>query len=470
MKVSFHHVALLTSLSLSTVLLHAQRRSAGCLYDSALAESVPEIALTRGDYDLHRRASLKMYCPTPGDQGDTGTCTGWASAYAARTIIEAQQYGITDRKRIDQVAFSPSFIYNQIRNPADYNCTQGATLPHALNVLRKSGALPYKEYGFDCDKPISFEQRMRARSKVIQGYNRLYHARTNTNTQTLIDGVRKALAEGKPVICSVRYLSSLDDAQKWWVLSPEEKEGYYHNAHGYHAVAIVSYDDDLEGGAFEIMNSWGTHWGDGGFAWIKYEDFKYVCVEAYELISFPPENIRTRFGASIRIKQKSEELIPLVRNLNEAGLYHTQKAYPPGMQFQFELSTEGQMYFYAFSIDKYERISRMFPRHNQESPLIGYSYAHLVIPGEKLYFQIDNTPSSEYMYFIFSRKAISLEEIIASVQRLKNLPPEARIKQVLRQNGLLKEEGKIKYEYSSASFQDEVSNLAVPIIIEMKRR
>jgi hypothetical protein len=37
---------------------------------------------------------------------------------------------------------------------------------------------------------------------------------------------------------------------------------------GYHCICVVGYDDNKQ--AWKIKNSWGTSWGEGGFAWIKY--------------------------------------------------------------------------------------------------------------------------------------------------------------------------------------------------------
>jgi C1A family cysteine protease len=49
------------------------------------------------------------------------------------------------------------------------------------------------------------------------------------------------------------------------------KTGYYEyksgQLRGYHAVAIVGYDDI----GWRVKNSWGTGWGDQGYFWIKYD-------------------------------------------------------------------------------------------------------------------------------------------------------------------------------------------------------
>jgi C1A family cysteine protease len=37
-------------------------------------------------------------------------------------------------------------------------------------------------------------------------------------------------------------------------------------------MCIVGFDDTKFGGAFEIANSWGDDWANGGFIWIRYDD------------------------------------------------------------------------------------------------------------------------------------------------------------------------------------------------------
>ena len=34
---------------------------------------------------------------------------------------------------------------------------------------------------------------------------------------------------------------------------------------GGHAMSVVSYDDNKNGGTFELMNSWGNEWGKSGY-------------------------------------------------------------------------------------------------------------------------------------------------------------------------------------------------------------
>lgn len=37
-----------------------------------------------------------------------------------------------------------------------------------------------------------------------------------------------------------------------------------------HIIAITGWDDAINGGSWRMKNSWGTSWGQGGYAWVKY--------------------------------------------------------------------------------------------------------------------------------------------------------------------------------------------------------
>ena len=80
---------------------------------------------------LPERVSLLEFAPSRKNQGQQGSCVGWASGYAARTILYAKQTG----KNPNKVRFSPSYVYNQI---ALEDC-QGAYMHNAMNLMLKKG-------------------------------------------------------------------------------------------------------------------------------------------------------------------------------------------------------------------------------------------------------------------------------------------------------------------------------------------
>jgi hypothetical protein len=108
----------------------------------------------------------------------------------------------------------------------------------------------------------------------------------------LVDAFRRALADGRVPIAALPVLRhvgwSSGDATygaiaSWegaparradipqCLLGPDEVETPCRagRTFGWHAVALVAYDDATE--TFTLMNSWGTDWASGGFATVDYE-------------------------------------------------------------------------------------------------------------------------------------------------------------------------------------------------------
>ena len=71
---------------------------------------------SRSFMNLPTSFSLEQYCPTAGDQGNYGTCTAWAAGYGAATILYAKTHDITEKATINKYAFSPAFLFEQIKN------------------------------------------------------------------------------------------------------------------------------------------------------------------------------------------------------------------------------------------------------------------------------------------------------------------------------------------------------------------
>ena len=83
-----------------------------------------------------------------------------------------------------------------------------------------------------------------------------------------------------------------------------------------HAMCVTGYDDNKNGGAFEIMNSWGNDWGNNGVAWVRYPDFEHFVKEAYGLYpmgsskQYDPNKLGVEFGL---YKPATESTISLAK-------------------------------------------------------------------------------------------------------------------------------------------------------------
>ncbi len=116
------------ALFLVTFYASAQQYPTGMVWDEQSYRSIPyKVQFTASTYDnLPTSYSLEQYVPTPGDQGQYGTCVAYAAAYGLRTTMYAKDYNITDKEKITQSALSPSFVYEVIRREDDTECNKGA--------------------------------------------------------------------------------------------------------------------------------------------------------------------------------------------------------------------------------------------------------------------------------------------------------------------------------------------------------
>lgn len=265
----------------------------GLIMDDENYGSIPMKAQqTRGIYtSISSSASLKQYCPTAGNQGDYGTCVGWSSSYAARTILWAKQNNITDKSIITANAFSPDFVYRSISN--DNNCSSGTRIPDALDILKYKGDALRKDFAASCPSSIPSYLYSTASNYKIQSYVKLFDA--DASNENKIETTKKAISEGNPVVFGMLVPTSFSFISNGlWQPTVQEQNGQFGCDCGDgrkspqccgHAICIVGYDDNKYGGAFEVMNSWGTDYANNGFVWVKYSDYVLFTRYAFELIN-----------------------------------------------------------------------------------------------------------------------------------------------------------------------------------------
>lgn len=210
---------------------------------------------------LPERIDLSARFPTPGDQGEQGSCVGWAVGYAARSYYAVIREGRSRNQR-DAIP-SPAYIYGAIKLPG--NCDTGSLITRALDLLTRDGALSLARYPYSdrqCPAPI----------RVASPQFRIANWRALTIGQ--IDDAKGALAKGHPVIIGSRLTAEFKRLRGdvvWNGQGAVEPGG--------HAMALVGYDERRQ--AFKLINSWGTKWGDGGFGWISYDAYRRLVVQAY---------------------------------------------------------------------------------------------------------------------------------------------------------------------------------------------
>lgn len=207
--------------------------------------------------------------PPIGNQGSQGSCTGWAWAYYCLTHQVAAANGFWDTT-IPSHQFSPAFVYNQINDGED----TGSYHQDASLLLNDFGCatmntMPYGSSDYiTWPSEEAYTESMSYRT-TNQEWDYLY-------TDSDLEVLKTYLAEGNTAVISILTRTAF--------YSFDSVNNIYTTSHasgdlgGGHAVCVVGYDDSkatTDGpGAFQLVNSWGTGWGDSGFWWMSYEAIK----------------------------------------------------------------------------------------------------------------------------------------------------------------------------------------------------
>ncbi len=318
---------------------------------------------------LPESANLQKFAPTVGDQGHQGSCVAWSSAYGARTIAEAARTG----KDPNSLRFSPSFLYNQIGLE---NC-DGSYIIKAMEFMKDKGAVPYDEFRYndkDCSSQPSQQLLQEATQYRMQGFNRLSPG--DRNNAVDLRAIKENLSQGAPVVIGMMVGGSYMEpmlGQDVWNPTAEDRSmmGF-----GGHAQCVVGYDDKKYGGSFFIMNSWGPSWGNNGFAWVRYSDFRNFVREAYGLEAMAKTGAaaNTPFACEVGLVQISYQgkktiagdYIPL--KTTGSNIFETTTSVKIGTRFKMEVKNSTECYIYVFGKETDGSSYTLFPYPKQDDP------------------------------------------------------------------------------------------------------
>lgn len=220
--------------------------------------------------------SLRKYSPVPGHQGNSNTCVGWAAGYGAMTIHQAITANNTDKEDITLNAFSPFFIFNQINRG---NCS-GALITDAMELLKTKGDCRLTTFyeQSNCKQPPGARALDEATNFRLKDYASLFYADDDGDIK--IKKAIQAVLHDNPVVLVIEVTKSfraIENGQVLWTPGAKEKPESYG-----HAMVVTGFNKKLR--RFELMNSWGPNWGDQGFIWISFEDFKEYALYGFQLL------------------------------------------------------------------------------------------------------------------------------------------------------------------------------------------
>ncbi|HTW92854.1 MAG TPA: CARDB domain-containing protein [bacterium] len=209
---------------------------------------------------------LSSQMPPVGDQGQQGSCTAWATGYYQKTHYEWREYHWNDSTTSHE--FSPAFIYNQINGGADY----GSSIWDAFTLMIDQGCASMADCPYNQNDCTSWPSES-SYAHAIPNRGSTAHWFYMTDTSG-IRMVKQRIDSGVTTVIGIEVYHNWDriDSFGYKYCVADTPAGSYR---GNHAITIVGYNDTLtthDGtGAFRIVNSWGTYWGQSGYAWMSYK-------------------------------------------------------------------------------------------------------------------------------------------------------------------------------------------------------
>lgn len=223
------------------------------------AIAVPNSSDAAGDAATPANVDYRRNWWRIGNQGDTGSCVGWATEAMLRWHLVAQ--GVRPRVNATR-QLSPRHIWMASKETDQYTThattfveKEGTSLKSALDVVRKRGSVPESDIPFWNGRNWTGSLGsflVKAAQNRLGFYinlgpfnmaNWLWWIRTYGPILTRLDVDDSFLNVGGNGNIDLRSTTTHDG----------------------HAVCIVGYRD----GRFILRNSWGTGWGDSGFAYVN---------------------------------------------------------------------------------------------------------------------------------------------------------------------------------------------------------
>ena len=300
--------------------------------------------------------------------------------------------------------------------------------------MNEVGALPLSQFEYsdqDCSRKPNGDQLQQAAQFRIKGFQRL--SKDGEDYKTDLLAMKQYLAQGSPVIIGSMvggsFMQDMSGKDKWL----PTRDDYNQNGFGGHCMCVIGYDDFKFGdeGGFQLMNSWGSEWGDNGIAWVRYKDFEYFNKEAYALYpmgngqKFDENKLAVTFGL---IDNATKANIPLIRR--NGNNFETQSAIPKGTRFKIEVTNSIECYTYVFGQDTDASSYVLFPYTKKHSPYCGITGLRLFPRDYSL--TADNVGNKDFMAIVVTKKPIDYNKLNAAINQSKQSDYAARVNDALR--------------------------------------
>lgn len=201
---------------------------------------------------------LRKWCSPVEDQSSAGSCVGNAVVGGLEFLQIRNGLPYTDLSRL--------FVYYNSRlMHGDHDKDDGTYIRIAMGTLTSLGTCSEKKWPYDLNNLFirpSWGSYREAYPNKITSFYRIQE----THGQQLIDAIKRALQAQHPVVFGMTVDEAYINAPSNGIIAMPKPTRV--NPGG-HAQLIVGYDDNNR--RWIVRNSWGTYWGDKGYAYVPYD-------------------------------------------------------------------------------------------------------------------------------------------------------------------------------------------------------
>jgi C1A family cysteine protease len=195
------------------------------------------------------------------DQGDEGTCVGFATVDGLK---EYQEHVEWDKN----IQLSVRYVYSNSKKIDGSPDEEGTFIRCALKILQKKGVCPDNCWPY---KPHQTDEPCNKADELAKPYRIVRYVRLRSMQE-----MKESLVVNGPFVVGVMVFDSWAQAEKTGkVPMPQEGDQMV----GGHAICIVGYDDKTK--HFKFKNSWTARWGDSGYGYLPYDYVLSYMMDAW---------------------------------------------------------------------------------------------------------------------------------------------------------------------------------------------
>ncbi len=226
---------------------------------------------SNGYYDI----STQPYFPIVGNQGSQGSCAAWAMTYYDYGYLEAKDNGWTDASTGNPAhLMSPAWTYNRVSG----GLNAGSSMDENGDIIVDWGVANMATMPYVATNITNWGSQDAFRNAPLNTAAQVYYISYNaSNPNTTLNTIENLISSNLPVTFAI-------DANQFNNMGSNEvlTSSEYSSSTVDHAQCIVGYNSTMtvagstDVGAFKVVNSWGSSFGNKGYYWITFAAFEKI--------------------------------------------------------------------------------------------------------------------------------------------------------------------------------------------------